>query len=290
MKKLLESCKIPSHPTTQQDDNNENKKSKNRSFQKFIQQHINLAFSEGFDDNVGRHTVASHFKKPTISQFFQVSGILYKFFITKKLNPRSSKHNLIDKWNPNELHGLLDTDAKFSKSRCNKIMPRALQVYQDNLPQHYGRAYHETKLRLAEKIYEMHAIGPLYNEYFNKLKNECIKYWKNGRQICEALSLTGNPCTHAIHKCPVDEQETNDVQENNEKKNDTIDLPSVKHSSGVRYVCACNCGRFQGPREDPYNLKHANYEWFQLLAIKCGCAKLESIEFPIFQPSTHNFT
>lgn len=38
------------------------------------------------------------------------------------------------------LHGLLDTDVKFSKSRCGKVLPRALQTYQDGLPQHYTRS------------------------------------------------------------------------------------------------------------------------------------------------------
>lgn len=33
-----------------------------RSFRLFLQQHINLAFSKGFDDNVGRHSGSSHFE------------------------------------------------------------------------------------------------------------------------------------------------------------------------------------------------------------------------------------
>lgn len=67
------------------------------------------------------------------------------------------------------------------------------------------------------------------------------------------------------------------------------ELPIMEHCSGVRYICACNCGRCQGPREDPFSLRQANYDYFQMLAKQCGCAQLESIQFPIFQPSTHNF-
>ena len=63
----------------------------------------------------------------------------------------------------------------------------------------------------------------------------------------------------------------------------------MEHCSGVRYVCACNCGRCQGPREDPFSLRQANYDFFQLLSKQCGCSQLESIQFPVFQPSTHNF-
>lgn len=67
------------------------------------------------------------------------------------------------------------------------------------------------------------------------------------------------------------------------------ELPVREHCSGVRYVCACNCGRIQGSREDPFSLRQANHDFFQMLAKQCGCAQLESIQFPIFQPSTHNY-
>lgn len=32
------------------------------SFRSFLQQHINLAFARGFDDNVSRHSVPAHFE------------------------------------------------------------------------------------------------------------------------------------------------------------------------------------------------------------------------------------
>lgn len=33
-----------------------------RSFRSFLQQHINLAFARGFDDNVGRHSIPAYFE------------------------------------------------------------------------------------------------------------------------------------------------------------------------------------------------------------------------------------
>lgn len=295
IKKLLESCKItPSSRSTgsvDQSINYFNQDFKKRTFHSFLQPHIHLAHTKGFDDNVGRHTVPSHFKLPTISNFIQITNILYNFFITKKLTvSKNDKLNSNEKNTSNNdlysLHSLLDTDVKFSKSRCSKVLPRAFQAYQDNLPQHYGRTYHDTKLSLSMAVFKMHARGPLFDEYNEILKGECIKHWKNGRQMCELLSLTGNPCTNSIHKGG---SEGAGGGEHFDFNNDDNDLPSIEHCSGVRYVCACNCGRCQGPRDDPYNLRHANYDWFQILAKQCGCGQLESIEFPIFQPSTHNF-
>lgn len=62
------------------------------------------------------------------------------------------------------------------------------------------RAYHESKLAHAMAVFEMHARGPLFEEFSEKLQAECDKHWRTGRQMCEVLSLTGNPCTNPIHK------------------------------------------------------------------------------------------
>ena len=70
---------------------------------------------------------------------------------------------------------------------------------------------------------------------------------------------------------------------------DRTQLPLMEHSSGVRYVSACNCGRKQGPREDPFTMQSANYDFYRRLGEECGCNHLESVRFPVFQPSTQNY-
>lgn len=62
------------------------------------------------------------------------------------------------------------------------------------------RAYHESKLGHAMAVFEMHARGPLFEEFSEKLQAECDKHWRAGRQMCEVLSLTGHPCTNPIHR------------------------------------------------------------------------------------------
>lgn len=158
-------------------------------------------------------------------------------------------------------------------------------------------------------VFEMHARGPLFEEFSEKLQTECEKHWRSGRQMCEVLSLTGNPCTNPIHRGGSEgagggeqaEQRDNDKYVLFEKYYFLLhlilydifllysDLPIREHCSGVRYICACNCGRCQGSREDPFSLRQANYDYFQILAKQCGCAQLENIQFPVFQPSTHNY-
>lgn len=66
-------------------------------------------------------------------------------------------------------------------------------------------------------------------------------------------------------------------------------LEVKEHSSGVRYVSTCNCGRRQAPRPDPYTLQAANYEFYSLLAEECGCDEFDVVRFPVFQPSTKDY-
>ncbi|XP_014483123.1 PREDICTED: protein SMG8 isoform X2 [Dinoponera quadriceps] len=279
--KLIQSCKVGPGGLTSRSlvslDSNivaDDTEEESHSFRLFLQQHINLAFARGFDDNVGRHSVPAYFEIPSLNVFCQVANKVFDYFV------HSTDKELL------ALHNLLDTDVKFSKSRCSKVLPRALQTYQENLPQHYTRAYHESKLAHAMGVFEMHARGPLFEEFSEKLHVECDKHWRAGRQMCEVLSLTGHPCTNPIHKGG---SEGAGGGEQAEPREDDSELPVREHCSGVRYVCACNCGRYQSSREDPFGLRQANYDYFQLLAKQCGCAQLESIQFPVFQPSTHNF-
>ncbi|XP_023316566.1 protein SMG8 [Trichogramma pretiosum] len=243
-------------------------------FDSFVQRHINMAFSTGFDDNVGRNPAPAYFETPTLAGFFEVAGHVHDFFV----HGRSKEVK--------NLEDLLNTDVKFSRSRCSKIMPRACAAYQEGLPQHYTRSFHEQKLAQAMAVFEMQARGPLYDEFAKRLQEECDKHWRTGRQMCQVLSLTGNPCTNPLHKGG---SEGAGGGEPLEGRDDYDDLKTLEHCSGVRYVCACNCGATQGSREDPFNVKQANHDYFQMLGLQCGCHQLESHKFPIFQPSTPTY-
>jgi len=49
-------------------------------------------------------------------------------------------------------------------------------------------------------VFAVHARGPLFDQYTAQLEKECDRYWKSGHQMCEVLSLTGNPCTNPLHR------------------------------------------------------------------------------------------
>lgn len=61
------------------------------------------------------------------------------------------------------------------------------------------------------------------------------------------------------------------------------------HTSNIVTLAASNCGRFQRERKDPFELREANftfYEEFEQLADVVG--SFAKYEFPVFKPSTSN--
>lgn len=50
------------------------------------------------------------------------------------------------------LRSCLDIDTNFSERRCRKVQPIAMAAYQDNLPSHYNRNYHDTKVWYIDVI------------------------------------------------------------------------------------------------------------------------------------------
>jgi protein SMG8 len=140
--------------------------------------------------------------------------------------------------------------------------------YNELLPHHYSSLFHEQKLMQAIDVLTKYARGVDFDVSEEKLRDDCLSIWLNGKQQCEYLSLRGNPCVMGRHTVK--------------------DL--TEHSSGVVYISSCNCGRTQGRREDPYTVRQANYEFYQTMGKSCpNCNKLEKVEFPIFEPSTTDF-
>lgn len=221
-----------------------------KNFKKFLQVHIQQARSKGFEDTVsstrGQHTHI-HFELPILKQWTEVTTLLYNLMMKKK---RISS---------------LCTDTRFSEQRCLKVLPLALARYQEGLPSHYAKAEHEARLSMALALFRAQARGPMFYQFAEQLEVDCQSHWENGRQQCEAASMTGNSCKLPKHSSDQD------------------------HMSGFIYKAVCDCGRKVGPREDPYTAKQANYLFYIQIGKECQCSKLERINFPVFQPSTKEY-
>ncbi|CAB3235309.1 unnamed protein product [Arctia plantaginis] len=224
------------------------------TFRNFLQTHIDLAFSEGFDDNVGKYAMStSFFELPSASSWRAAASALAPVYLEPP--PR------IDDDQPSALYDALATDVRFSQARCAKVLPIAQASYAEGLPAHYSSQHHAHKVGVALGVLDSMARGPLARGARARLRSACAAIWRT-RSLCEALSLTGHVCIEPEHDS------------------------SKEHSSGVRYVSACNCGRCKCSREDPYSVRKANNTFYALAAEECGvCPTLQTIEFPVFQPS-----
>ncbi|XP_010891872.1 protein SMG8 [Esox lucius] len=245
------------------------------SLKEFLWQHVELVLTKkGFDDSVGRNPQPSHFELPTYSKWAQVAYRLHQVMIA---NTEEETAELAVKVQSQlkVLEGFLDADAKFSENRCQKALPLAHSAYQSNLPHNYTTTVHKNQLTQALRVYSQHARGVAFQRYALQLHEDCYKFWSNGHQLCEERSLTDQHCVHKFHLLP----------QPGEKPEMDRNPPILNHNSRGRSTSSCNCGRKQAPREDPFDIQAANYDFYQMLEEKC-CEKLERIVFPVFQPST----
>ncbi|XP_065004584.1 uncharacterized protein LOC135636639 [Musa acuminata AAA Group] len=127
-----------------------------------------------------------------------------------------------------------DLNLKFSISWCQRALPAAKKVYLNELPPFYPTSLHKAHLERALHFFNSMVKGPAMQKFSRKLEEECTTIWESGRQLCDAVSLTGKPCMHQIH---------------DDKK---------QHSSGYVFLHACACGRSRKFRDDPFDFESAN--------------------------------
>lgn len=259
----------------------------------FLFQHTSLVLDKkGFNDSIGRNPMASHFELPTLKVWLKVANGLYNLLLTdaNSLGPEFESSSNTKKNSENgktvldlfskvanlrqQLTLKIDIETKFSEARCGKVLPMAVAVYQNSLPPHYTSKVHNNQLAQALHTFNQHARGPAIEKYREQLKSECIAFWRNGRQLCEVRSLTDRHCVHRYHILAP----PNGVQDPD------ADPPILHHSSRSRSTATSSCGTVQGMRDDPFDLKEANYEFYVQLDKKAHVQPLEVYPFPVYHP------
>ena len=114
----------------------------NKLFRQFVFEHINTALGDGFNDNIGRTSVAPVFELPNKTSWEKIYNALTDFFFGES-PPKSSK--IYSYFAQIKSH--VDIDAQFSENRCKKVLPNALSLYQENLPAHYTNLQHQQRVR-----------------------------------------------------------------------------------------------------------------------------------------------
>ncbi|KAH7292106.1 hypothetical protein KP509_29G051800 [Ceratopteris richardii] len=161
-----------------------------------------------------------------------------------------------------------DFDLKFSEEWCKRMFPSVVAMYTNSLPPCYPTIIHQSHLEKALHYLKAMVKGPAVDLFAAKLKAECEGIWKPGRQLCDAVSLTGRPCIHKVHDLPsgsitdMDEAKTSKETGRSEGQNELSSSHPKPHSSGVVFLHACACGRSRRLREDPFDFEIANVKFF----------------------------
>lgn len=253
-----------------QDTKTKDYEEKQKSFLKLLNTHVDEALTaNGFDDSIAKYRGRTHFVRPGMKTWYEIFKFMHKIFIENANNPNFEAADPDYKAYLDNFYKILDIDQQFFYDSCMYGYDLALMNYSELLPHHYSKSYHESKLAAALDVFNKYARGPESETLEEKLRETCETIWLNGKQQCEITSLRGNPCIllakHAISE-------------------------GTNHSSGVIFISTCNCGKTQGRREDPYTLRKANYEFYQVMTQSCSvCEKATSIDFPIFIPSSSEY-
>jgi len=149
----------------------------------------------------------------------------------------------------------LDTIGAYSALTCERVIPGCHKIYQDRLPTVYSEKLHKARMKKAADYLKSNSVGPCQPAYVENLEKILKTYWEDGRQACNAVSLTGRPCVYRLHSLPGQKS-----------------LPCAKgdegatakhHSTGFNNRHACSCGKTQYQRGDPFDLEEANERFYK---------------------------
>ncbi|KAI7892705.1 uncharacterized protein EV154DRAFT_537337 [Mucor mucedo] len=150
----------------------------------------------------------------------------------------------------------IEIEKVFSKSHSMNLMDKCKEAYLQDSPPFYTEQYHTWKRNNVMRMYRSLARGPCMEEYAVRLERECDLIWKQGRQSCEQVSLTGKACRLKIgHEKESPPQKTS-------RDDRSIAVDNTKHNSGFNFFHACDCGRTQKIRDDPFDIEEANIKFY----------------------------
>ncbi|XP_065357000.1 nonsense-mediated mRNA decay factor SMG8 [Calliphora vicina] len=241
---------------------------KNRKFKDLLKEHVDQAFDVGFNDNLTKFKGKNHFVLLPFKPWFETFKMLHKLFIENPDNKSFEANDPDYKSYLENFDKILNYDSEFFKACCDIGLQKAFSMYNNPTLTYYSGIVHKKLVEEAVTLYMKYARGPDTATNEAKLREMCETCWKCGKEQCEYPSLRGNPCARAKH---------------------TAKDPT-EHTSNLIFISACNCGKSQGRREDPYSIRIANYEFYEYMASNCNlCAKVKRIHFAIFEPSINDY-
>ena len=169
----------------------------------------------------------------------------------------------------------LFVNATFAENLCKQALDAAKSAYSENLPRYYASSVHEERYQLAREIFAAKSRNCAQSgKYLQQLEDFCNDFYSLDRRLCEKMSIFGSLCTLPMHHLPGEEDNYNDG------------LPVRNHCCNALTIAACNCGRIQADRDDPFTSAEANHEFYEQLEKDC-CGNLQHIPLMKFEKCTN---
>ncbi|KAL7334063.1 hypothetical protein PS15p_202883 [Mucor circinelloides] len=191
------------------------------------------------------------FKKVISAQFPSTKGMIQQIEVILRKKIRDN----------------IEIERVFSKSHSMDVMQKCHEVYLQDSPPFYTEKYHAWKKNNVMRMYRSLARGPCMEEYATRLERECDNVWKGGRQSCEHISLTGRACRLKVGH----EKEVISPKQLRDERAVIVD--PAKHNSGYNFFHACDCGKTQRVREDPFDIQDANIKFYNKFSCCLGVGR-----------------
>ena len=172
---------------------------------------------------------------PSAASWFLHAAALHDLFLFPAQGRTGAYAKTVTALSRPQLGAMSDVSWQYSTVTCERAMPIARAAYTEGLPALYTRRRHAAQLQRVLAVFRQSAVGPATPRYQEILESECEGIWSAGRQMCDAVSLTGQPCTLPRHE-----------------------TSTAAHSSGVSMPRACDCGHSVEEWRDAFNLADAN--------------------------------
>ena len=171
---------------------------------------------------------------PSAAEWFVHAAALHDLFLFAETGRSGAYAKAVAALQRQVLGGLSDVSWQYSTGTCERAMPVAAAAYLEGLPERYTRRRHNAQLARVLDVFRRTAVGPACPRYHQLLEVKCEAVWSDGRQLCDAVSLSGQPCRLAVHP------------------------PSTPHDSELTARRACDCGRSVEECADAFVLDQAN--------------------------------
>ncbi|OQV20140.1 putative Protein SMG8 [Hypsibius exemplaris] len=196
----------------------------------------------------------SHFYRPSVSEWFLAAIQL---------------HSLL--FHGEEFRSLLDSKLGCAMSISRKYS-RSVAAFTASSFTLRTSDSSVRQIRNCLHSYMQFARGPALKGFGVALTTYLSNNAKSRRQ-CSAVSLYGSRCIKQIHWTPAQFA----ILPPKLRKNR---LPVLRHQSSGTLMGFCSCGRTAHQRPEPFNIREANEQFYEMMDLNC-CGQLENrIDFP----------